>query len=71
MTLSVLFSKLIQKQAPLEADLSSKKKSIEEARIKLSELEMFKDNFSETKASKELMIEQLNKELDDFKIILT
>ena len=63
-------TKLIQKQAPLEADLSSKKKALEEAREKLTELENFQANFSETKASKELLIEQLGKELDDFKIIL-
>ena len=63
-------TKLIQKQAPLEADLSAKKKSLEDARGKLAELEAFKANFSETKASKELLIEQLGKELDDFKIIL-
>ncbi len=63
-------TKLIQRQAPLEADLSTKKKAIEDARGKLAELETFKANFSETKASKELLIEQLGKELDDFKIIL-
>ena len=63
-------TKLIQKQAPLEADLSTKKKQIEDAKAKLVELEEFKANFSETKASKELMIEQLGKELDDFKTIL-
>lgn len=63
-------TKLIQKQAPLEADLSTKKKSLEDARGKLAELEAFKANFSETKASKDLLIEQLGKELDDFKIIL-
>ena len=63
-------TKLIQRQAPLEAELSTKKKQLEEARTKLSELGTFKENFSETKASKEMMIEQLGKELDDFKIIL-
>ena len=63
-------TKLIQKQAPMEADLSSKKKAIEEAKNKLNELETFKANFNETKSSKELLIEQLGKELDDFKIIL-
>ena len=63
-------TKLIQKQAPLEAELSSKKKQLEETRSKLAELETFKANYSETKASKELMIEQLGKELDDFKTIL-
>ena len=54
----------------MEADLSSKKKQIEEAKNKLAELEAFKANFSETKSSKELMIEQLASELDDFKNIL-
>ena len=63
-------TKLIQKQAPLEAELSTKKKQLEEARGKLVELEEFKANFSETKASKEMMIDQLGKELEDFKIIL-
>ncbi|MBR1776688.1 chromosome segregation protein SMC [bacterium] len=63
-------TKLIQKQAPMEAELSSKKKALEEANQKLLELENFKANFSETKTSKELLIEQLGKELDDFKIIL-
>ena len=50
--------------------MSAKKKALEEAREKLEELESFKSNFSETKASKELLIEQLGKELEDFKIIL-
>ena len=63
-------TKLIQRQAPLEADLSAKKKALEEAKEKLAELEAFKTNFSETKSSKELMIEELTKEVDDFRIIL-
>ena len=63
-------TKLIQKQAPLEADLSTKKKQLEDANAKLNELEEFKNNYTETKASKELLIEQLGKELDDFKNIL-
>ena len=63
-------TKLIQKQAPMEAELSSKKKALEEASNKMKELEAFKENFSETKSAKELLIEQLGKELDDFKIIL-
>ena len=63
-------TKLIQRQAPLESELSSKKKQLENAKDKLHELEEFKANFGETKSSKELLIEQLGKELDDFKIIL-
>ena len=61
---------LIQKKAPLEAELSGKKKQLEDARGKLNGLEEFRKNYSETKSSKELLIEQLGKELDDFKIIL-
>ena len=63
-------TKLIQKQAPLESDLSSKKKSLQDAYAKLKELDEFKTNYEETKASKELLIEQLEKEVDDFKNIL-
>lgn len=63
-------TKLIQKQAPIEAELSGKKKQLEDAKNKLKELEEFKANYSETKSSKELLIEQLGKELDDFKTIL-
>ena len=63
-------TKLIQKKAPMEADLSAKKTAIEEAKVKLSELETFKANYSEAKSTKELLIEQLGKELEDFKMIL-
>jgi len=63
-------TKIIQKQAPLEADLSNKKQQIEAAKNKLVELEEFKKNYDETKASKELLIEQLGNELEDFKTIL-
>ena len=63
-------TKLIQKQAPMEAELSAKKKIIEDAEKKLAELEDFRKNYDETKASKELLIEQLGKELEDFKSIL-
>ena len=54
----------------MEADLSAKKKALEEKKNKLTELENFKSNFAESKSNKELLIEQLGKELDDFKIIL-
>ena len=62
-------TKLIQEQAPLEADLSTKKQLIGEAKKKLSELEDFRKNYDETKSSKEILIEQLRKELEDFKAI--
>ena len=63
-------TKLIQKQAPLEAELSSKKKSLEDSQMKLAELKDFQLNFTEMKSSKELLISQLNGELEGFKLIL-
>ena len=63
-------TKLIQKQAPLESELSAKKKALQEAKEKLKELNEFKTNYNENKSSKELLIEQLEKETEDFKIIL-
>ena len=63
-------TKIIQKQAPLESELSSKKKAIEDAKVKLKELEEFKTNYEDNKSSKQLLIEQLEKEVDDFKLIL-
>ena len=63
-------TKIIQKQAPMESDLALKKNAVNEAKEKLKELDDFKSNYEENKASKELLIEQLTKEVDDFKIIL-
>ena len=62
-------TKIIQQQAPLESELSAKKKAIQEANDKLKELNEFKANYNENKSSKELLIEQLEKEVEDFKII--
>lgn len=61
---------IIQKQAPMESDLAQKKKSLQDARQKISELEDFKANYQENKASKQLLIEQLEKEVEDFKNII-
>lgn len=63
-------TKLIQKKAPWEAELSAKLKLLDDAKIKISELEKFKLNFAEMKSSKELLIEELGKEVEDFKTIL-
>ena len=63
-------TKIIQKQAPLESELSAKKKAVQEAKNKLTELEEFKTNYEENKSNKKLIIEQLEKEVDDFKIII-
>ena len=61
---------IIQKQAPMESDLAQKKKSLQEARQKIAELEDFKANYQENKATKLLLIEQLEKEVNDFKDII-
>ncbi len=61
---------LIQKQAPMESELMSKKKALQDTKQSLTELEDFKTNYNENKASKELMIEQLEKEVEDFKNII-
>lgn len=63
-------TKLIQRKAPMEAELSGKKQQLEEAKQKLADLEEFKKNYAENKSAKELMLEELGKELDDFKNIL-
>lgn len=63
-------TKLIQRQAPMEAELSAKKSQLKDAEDKLNELENFKKNYNENKSSKELLIEQLGKEVEDFKKIL-
>ena len=62
-------TKLIQKKAPLESELSAKKKALQEAKEKLKELDEFKANYNENKSSKELLIGQLEKETEDLKII--
>ena len=61
---------IIQKQAPMEAELAAKKKTLQEAKQSLAELDEFKANYQENKASKELLIEQLEKEVEDFKNII-
>lgn len=63
-------TKIIQQQAPLESELSTKKKAVQEAKEKLKELDEFKTNYEENKANKKLIVEELEKEVDDFKIIL-
>ena len=61
---------IIQKQAPMESDLAQKKKSLQEAKQKIAELEDFKANYQENKTTKLLLIEQLEKEVEDFKNII-
>ena len=61
---------IIQSKAPMESDLTQKKKAIQDAKAKLVELNEFSANYEENKSNKKLMIETLEKEVDDFKIII-
>ena len=61
---------IIQKQAPMESELASLKKTMQESQQKIEELGEFKANYQENKASKQLLIEQLEKEVDDFRNII-
>ena len=63
-------TKIIQKQAPMESELSTKKNAIQDAKDKLVELNEFKANYEDNKSNKKLLIEQLEKEVDDFKLII-
>lgn len=62
-------TKIIQEQAPLEAELSNLVKSVEEAKNKVVELQDFKQNFAGNKDRVEVQVEELGKELQDFKQI--
>ena len=63
-------NKLIQEKAPMESELNVKVKSLQDAKQNLEELEAFKTNYEENKSKKELLAEQLEKEVDDFKNII-
>ena len=60
---------LIKERLPLENELKNLQKELDTAKEKLNELENLQKNFSETQALKKTMVEQLEKELQDFKII--
>jgi len=60
---------LIKDRLPLENDLRTLQKELEDAKNKLTELEDMKKNFSENHSLKQTLIAQLEKELQDFKII--
>ena len=62
-------TKIIQEQAPLEAELNNLVKSIQETKNKIAELQDFKLNFSSNKDKVEIQVEELGKELQDFKQI--
>ena len=60
---------LIKDRLPLENEFNNLQKELDDAKAKIAELEDMKQNFSETQALKKTMVEQLQKELNDFKII--
>lgn len=62
-------TKLIQEQAPKEAELASLKRTISEAETQLERFAALKSNYTTNKESLELQVETLSKELTDCKII--
>ncbi len=61
---------VIQKQAPMESELAAKKKALQDAKQKINDLEEFKASYQEKRTTKELLIEQLEKETSDFRNII-
>ncbi len=60
---------LIKNRLPLENELGKLQKELEDAENKLNELEDMKKNFNENQSLKQTLVSQLEKELQDFKII--
>ena len=60
---------LLKEKYPLESELKSLEKELEQAKAKLVELENLKANFTNDQDLKQKMVEQLQKELQDFRII--
>ncbi len=58
---------IIQKQAPLEAELSALRRLLSEAKEQLEKLVVFKNDYSSNKDKNALMIEQLGKDMEDLK----
>lgn len=62
-------TKLIQTKLPLESELKNLQKELDTAKQKLEELNTLKANFASDFDLKKTLVEQLQKELGDFKII--
>ncbi len=60
---------LIKERLPMENELKNLQKELEDAKTKLTELETMKLNFTEDQSLKKTLVEQLQTELNDFKII--
>lgn len=64
-------NKLLQEKLPLENDLKNLKEKLEQARQTLEMLEKFKTDFDTEKDKRELEIKNLEKEIEDLKIVQT
>ena len=62
-------TKLIQAKLPLESELKTLQRDLEEAKEKFAELTEMKANFAANQDLKKTLVEQLQKEMSDFKII--
>lgn len=62
-------TKLIQTKLPLENELKNLQKELEDAKTKLAELKEMKANFANNQDMKKSLVDQLQKEMGDFKII--
>lgn len=60
-------NQLLKEKYPLEAELKNLLESVEDAKVKLAELEEMKANFSSNFDMKKSMVEQLAQEMQDFK----
>ena len=62
-------TKLIQAKLPLESELKTLQRDLEDAKTRLAELTEMKENFAANQDLKKTLVEQLQKEMADFKII--
>ena len=59
---------IIQRQAPLEAELVGLRRLLNESKEQLANLQKFKTDFSSNKDKNDLMVEQLGKDIEDLKL---
>lgn len=62
-------TKLIQTKLPLESELKNLQRDLEDAKLKFTELTEMKSSFATNQDLKKTLVEQLQKEMSDFKII--
>lgn len=64
-------NKILQEKLPLEHELKNLKDKLEQAKLTLETLEKFKAEFDTEKDKRELEIQNLEKEIEDLKIVQT